>query len=97
MFVVDVKNINYVINFQFPLLFENYIHRIGRTGRASKTGVAYTYVTEEDKEHVLPLIKVLRDAKQEVNKDLLELSTRVGYVKGKNIDLEDSIVLDYYY
>lgn len=36
---------------QFPLTIEDYVHRIGRTGRAGKTGEAITYFTMHDKSH----------------------------------------------
>jgi len=41
---LDISNITHVINFDIPNSFEDYIHRIGRTGRANKTGIALTFV-----------------------------------------------------
>ena len=41
---IDVSDVSHVINYQVPMTFDSYIHRIGRTGRAGKTGVAYTFV-----------------------------------------------------
>lgn len=41
---IDVNNVSLVINYQVPQSFDTYIHRIGRTGRAGKTGTAYTFV-----------------------------------------------------
>ncbi|KKW07521.1 MAG: DNA/RNA helicase, superfamily II [Candidatus Moranbacteria bacterium GW2011_GWE1_49_15] len=41
---LDIPNVSHVINFDVPATFEDYIHRIGRTGRAGKTGVALTFV-----------------------------------------------------
>jgi len=41
---IDVKDITHVINFDQPATYEDYIHRIGRTGRAGKSGVALTFV-----------------------------------------------------
>lgn len=41
---IDVIDITHVINYQIPLTFESYIHRIGRTGRAGKIGKAFTFV-----------------------------------------------------
>ncbi len=40
---IDVKGVTHVINYQLPLTMESYIHRIGRTGRADATGIAYTF------------------------------------------------------
>ncbi len=41
---IDVNDITHVINYQRPLTFDTYIHRIGRTGRAGKIGKAYTFI-----------------------------------------------------
>jgi ATP-dependent RNA helicase RhlE len=41
---LDIPNVSHVINFDTPKAYEDYIHRIGRTGRAGKTGVALTFV-----------------------------------------------------
>lgn len=49
---IDVEAISHVINFDMPDTVESYTHRIGRTGRASRTGDAFTFVTGEDREMV---------------------------------------------
>lgn len=41
---IDINNVSLVINYQVPMDFDTYIHRVGRTGRAGKTGTAYTFV-----------------------------------------------------
>lgn len=48
---IDVKNVSHVINFDVPMLYEDYVHRIGRTGRADSTGEAITFVTSADEYH----------------------------------------------
>lgn len=45
---LDVKNISHVINFDLPKSAEDYIHRIGRTGRAGESGIAITFVEPRD-------------------------------------------------
>ncbi len=45
---IDVTDVSHVINFDIPESPENYIHRIGRTGRADKNGIALTFVSEKD-------------------------------------------------
>lgn len=50
---IDVPAISHVINFDLPSNVEDYIHRIGRTGRAGATGIALTFVTNKDR----PLLK----------------------------------------
>jgi len=41
---IDVSDITHVINYQIPMNFDSYVHRIGRTGRAGKLGKAYTFI-----------------------------------------------------
>ena len=47
---IDVADVSHVVNFDLPDVPENYIHRIGRTGRADKTGIAVSFITENAKE-----------------------------------------------
>jgi superfamily II DNA/RNA helicase len=46
---LDIPDVEVVINFSFPLTLEDYVHRIGRTGRAGKKGVAHTFFTHLNK------------------------------------------------
>lgn len=46
---IDIAEVTHVINFDTPEVPENYIHRIGRTGRADKKGIAITFITEKEK------------------------------------------------
>jgi ATP-dependent RNA helicase RhlE len=41
---IDISDVSHVINYQIPMNFDSYVHRIGRTGRAGKTGQAYTFI-----------------------------------------------------
>jgi ATP-dependent RNA helicase RhlE len=41
---IDVENVTHVINFDAPETYDDYVHRIGRTGRGNKTGIAITFV-----------------------------------------------------
>lgn len=45
---IDVEDVSHVINYDLPQDTESYVHRIGRTGRAKKTGIAYTLVTARE-------------------------------------------------
>ena len=49
---IDVAEVSHVINFDTPDVPENYIHRIGRTGRADKKGIAITFITEKEKKEL---------------------------------------------
>jgi ATP-dependent RNA helicase RhlE len=48
---LDISEVSHVINFDTPESPENYIHRIGRTGRADKKGIAITFIRENDREN----------------------------------------------
>jgi ATP-dependent RNA helicase DBP3 len=67
---LHVTDIEYVINYTFPLKIEDYVHRIGRTGRAGQTGVAHTFFTSFEKAHAIALVNILREAKQTVPESL---------------------------
>merc|ERR1712048_57313 len=67
---LDVKDIKYVINFDFPNQIEDYIHRVGRTGRAGATGSSYTFFTPDKAKHARDLVSVLREANQQVPEEL---------------------------
>ncbi len=56
---IDVSSISHVINYDMPDTAEAYTHRIGRTGRAAKTGDAFTFVTEEDADMVRAIERLL--------------------------------------
>ena len=56
---IDVTRVSHVINFDAPSTPEAYIHRIGRTGRASRNGEAYTFVTNEDRDIVRAIDRAL--------------------------------------
>ncbi|BGP20325.1 ATP-dependent RNA helicase dbp2 [Rhodosporidiobolus nylandii] len=75
---LDVKDIGYVINYDMPNGIEDYIHRIGRTGRAGAKGTAYSYVTPEQGRIAKDLVKILGDAKQNIPPQLMEISSFGG-------------------
>ncbi|CAM1501180.1 Fc.00g103420.m01.CDS01 [Cosmosporella sp. VM-42] len=74
---LDIPDVKLVINVTFPLTIEDYVHRIGRTGRAGKTGEAITFFTIQDKAHSGSLVNILRGANQPVPEDLLKFGTTV--------------------
>jgi ATP-dependent RNA helicase RhlE len=59
---IDVDGISHVINFDFPMHPEDYVHRIGRTGRADAVGDAISFVTPEDEPYVRDLEKLTKKA-----------------------------------
>lgn len=57
---IDVKDINYVINYDFPGTVEDYIHRIGRTARAGAKGTAISFFTRANGRLAKELIEILK-------------------------------------
>jgi ATP-dependent RNA helicase DBP3 len=74
---LDIPDVSHVINYSFPLTVEDYIHRIGRTGRSGKKGVSHTFFCKFDKGLAGELVNVLNEAKAEVPADLLKFGTGV--------------------
>ncbi|CAG9864995.1 unnamed protein product [Phyllotreta striolata] len=73
---LDVDGIKYVVNYDYPSSSEDYIHRIGRTGRSDNTGTSYAFFTQKDSRHAKDLVSVLNEAKQMVNPKLAALADR---------------------
>jgi ATP-dependent RNA helicase RhlE len=58
---IDVIKVSHVINFDVPILYEDYVHRIGRTGRAFQEGKAITFATPAEMYHVAKIEKLIRE------------------------------------
>jgi ATP-dependent RNA helicase RhlE len=92
---IDVTDVSHVINFDIPESTENYIHRIGRTGRADKKGIAITFITEKDQgilhaiealtQKEIPLMAIPSDL--EWSTELLEFEKPKVEVPGKMLKL----------
>jgi ATP-dependent RNA helicase DDX5/DBP2 len=76
---LDIKDIRVVVNYDFPTGVEDYVHRIGRTGRAGATGSAYTFFGDQDSKYASDLVKILEGADQSVPPQLKEMALRGGY------------------
>ena len=72
---LDVPRCGLVINFRCPNHMEDYIHRIGRTGRAGRKGIAYTFIDPEEEDlYAEDIIKVLEISNQEISDELKEIA-----------------------
>lgn len=71
---LDVKNLVLVINYRCPNHMEDYIHRIGRTGRAGNKGTAITFISREEMKYAWELSKVLEHSHQNVSEELQDLA-----------------------
>ncbi len=63
---IDVSQVSHVINFEIGTNYENYIHRIGRTGRATKTGVAISLVNRAEEYHLSRIEELIGQQVEEV-------------------------------
>ncbi len=80
---LDISDITHVVNFEVPAVPEQYIHRIGRTGRADKDGKAITFYTRKEEELLLEITVLM-------NKELLEIDFPEGVkVNPKKIASEE--------
>ncbi|KAH8347031.1 hypothetical protein KR059_004446 [Drosophila kikkawai] len=79
---LDVDGIKYVINFDYPQNSEDYIHRIGRTGRSNTKGTSFAFFTKNNAKQAKALVDVLREANQEINPALENLARNSRYDGG---------------
>ena len=73
---LDIPGVTVVLVYDFPLQVEDYVHRIGRTGRAGKEGKAHCFFTEEDAGAARELVQILEGAEQDVPERLREMADR---------------------
>ena len=56
---IDVDDLSHVVNYEMPNVSETYVHRIGRTGRAGASGIAYSFVDAEEREYLRDIQKLI--------------------------------------
>jgi len=76
---IHVNDITHVLNFDVANNAEDYVHRIGRTGRAGKSGIAYTFITKRDSKKAPGLVKVMDAAGQFVSPELRKMAESGAY------------------
>lgn len=74
---LDIPDVEVVLNYTFPLTIEDYVHRIGRTGRAGKSGISYTFFQPGDKSHAGELQQVMRQAGQDIPDELMKFGSTI--------------------
>jgi ATP-dependent RNA helicase DDX3X len=79
---LDIPHVTHVINYDMPKSIDDYVHRIGRTGRAGKTGLATAFFSDDDAPLARSLIEVLNDTNQAVP-DWLKTFSCFRFTKGK--------------
>ncbi|XP_059053722.1 uncharacterized protein LOC131848003 [Achroia grisella] len=81
---LDVEDVKFVVNFDYPNSSEDYIHRIGRTGRCQQSGTAYTFFTSGDSRQSRALVAVLRETGQNPPNRLNEMARNNNNNTGRN-------------
>lgn len=74
---LDIPNVRHVVNYDLPTDIDDYVHRIGRTGRAGNTGISTAFFNRGNRGVVRDLIDLLKEANQEVP-SFLESIAREG-------------------
>lgn len=79
---LDIPNVTHVINYDLPSDIDDYVHRIGRTGRAGNTGVSTAFFNRGNKNIVRDLVELLREANQEIPSWLETVAHEATYGSG---------------
>ncbi|KAF3441974.1 hypothetical protein FNV43_RR15890 [Rhamnella rubrinervis] len=81
---LDIPHVAHVVNFDLPNDIDDYVHRIGRTGRAGKTGLATAFFNENNMSLARPLADLMQEANQEVPVWLTRSASRAYSGGGRN-------------
>ena len=80
---LDIPNVTQVVNYDLPSNTDDYVHRIGRTGRAGNTGSALAYINEKNSNIVRELRDLLEENDQEVPPWLNQMCSYTGGGRGR--------------
>lgn len=81
---LDIPHVAHVINFDLPNDIDDYVHRIGRTGRAGKSGLATAFFNENNMQLSRSLAELMQESNQEAPDWLLRYASRASYGGGRN-------------
>ncbi|KAI9144328.1 P-loop containing nucleoside triphosphate hydrolase protein [Paraphysoderma sedebokerense] len=73
---LDVKGLNIVINYDCPNHMEDYVHRVGRTGRAGNKGTAYTFITPDQERYAPDILQALKQSKTPIPEELQKMTDK---------------------
>lgn len=85
---IDIPDISIVINYDLPLESENYVHRVGRTGRANRKGHAYSFCAPEEKKVLEEIQGFLNKEIQVIEVDKLEYEDTLNIAKDRTNDID---------
>jgi ATP-dependent RNA helicase RhlE len=94
---IDIPDVDYVVNYDLPDVAENYVHRVGRTGRGEKKGLAVSFCSEEEKPMLKEIeqylhnpIKILKIAKNEYQETLVTTKAETDKWKAVMLEIEQA-------
>jgi ATP-dependent RNA helicase RhlE len=85
---IDIPNVDYVINYDIPEQVENYVHRVGRTGRGTQRGNAISFCSEEEKEMLAQIETYLGVPIEMLEIDKKDYKTTIHFSKDTNESLK---------
>ena len=81
---LDISNVKFVVNFDLPTDIDEYVHRIGRTGRAGNSGEAISFFNEKNKNIAKDLHDILKETQQEIPDFLTKMVDDIRQASSKN-------------
>merc|ERR1719401_2364680 len=75
---LDIKGVTLVVNYDAPSNTEDYVHRIGRTGRAGQKGYAVSLIVERDAHALRGIIEVMKRTNQEITPEIEQMARNAG-------------------
>ena len=78
---LDIQGLEYVVNYNLPYLAEDYVHRIGRTGRAGASGLAISFVSREEERTLDSIERLIGGRIKRLHKKGFEVSSRDSLIK----------------
>jgi superfamily II DNA/RNA helicase len=78
---LDIQGLEYVVNYNLPYLAEDYVHRIGRTGRAGASGLAISFVSREEERTLDSIERLIGGRIKRISKKGFEVSSRDSLLK----------------
>ncbi|CRL05202.1 CLUMA_CG017979, isoform A [Clunio marinus] len=88
---IDIEDITYVVNYDFPRNIEEYVHRVGRTGRANRRGTSLSFMTRSNWGSAAELIEILKEADQNIPEELQNMAERFKAKKEREKEERNSI------
>ncbi|MEQ9169348.1 MAG: DEAD/DEAH box helicase [Fulvivirga sp.] len=85
---IDVSMVSHVVNFDVPIIYEDYVHRIGRTGRANNVGIAITFANKAELLHIGKIEKLIN---QQIPRKKLPEEVKIektGFEEGQQMEMD---------